>query len=211
MFKSLYYEIYSELKLNISILLTICGLSIISILLYDSLLYEMYDNIYQNVIFVFFITPISLILGYNKSKMMTLSSKLPNTLFEIYIGRLIKLLIFPLICILLLLVINFFDKNALIFTNILNIIIFSIMIFGYLVFFDMKIITQNYTWLKKYFLILISILVLFAISAIFIYILKTFNFIHDNYLFGLSILIINYIAMTYYSYSLFKLRKNYKY
>lgn len=211
MFKSLYYEIYSELKLNISILLTICGLSIISILLYDSLLYEMYDNIYQNIIFVFFITPISLILGYNKSKMMTLSSKLPNTLFEIYIGRLLKLLIFPLICIILLLIINLFDKNALIFTNILYIIIFSIMIFASLVFFDMKIITQNYNWLKKYFLIVVSILVLFAISAIFIYFLNAFHFIHDNYLLGLSILIINYIAMTYYSYSLFKLRKNYKY
>ena len=146
-------------------------------------------------------------LKFRNEKTMTIYSSLPNSKSELYMIRFLKMNLFPIIWLILLIPFKLFGLDIL---QIPTLIISILMIFGMMIFMDMKVITETFGIIKKVVVISLPIIILITVNLAFIIYLKKVHGQMTYDLMGTTSLLILLAISTTISYQIFKLRKNYK-
>ena len=186
-------------------------LSIVGVVFcFKSFIMEYFQNIYNLMIILVFSGGIGTIPMFIKEKTMSIYSKLPLTLMELYLIRLATITIYAISYIIILCFVAIFDIEAINILNIIGIILFSCMIFMFIIHTDLKIYIEKYKWRKRILIYVLPYIYLLAIHACCIFIMKNNKQIFDL-IYVKSALILFFISMDFtVSYQIFKLRKSYK-
>lgn len=209
MFKIFIDELITKKKYYLYILL-FYAIILGTALCFKNFFIEYFSNIYNLMLIMMFSGGVGTIPNYTKEKTMSIYSKLPLTLMQLYLIRLASLSIFSIFYLVIIFLLSFFDKDALSVSNTFGIIFFSYMIFMFIIHLDLKIYLEKYEWKKRIIIYILPYIYLIAISACFLFLSRN-NFQLFDLVYIKSFLVLFFVSMCFaVSFKIFKLRKSYK-
>ncbi len=209
MYKAFIDEFVLNRKVYVHQFLLIIAFILFHLFLLKHGLGQNFDGYYNGILILFFMTTYQISIQYNSDKILKVYSKLPLTKTELYFTRFFKIFIMPLFCILTL--VDWNNSGELIFSARYTIIfIFSYVLFSFIIFQDMKAVTEKYSVIVRYILIFTPLIILLIILGLLLYIIYTNSIFYQNIGLKVFSLALFYTVSITISYQIFKLRKSYK-
>ncbi len=211
--KNLINILKDELILNKAIYLKLffmnATLLTIFILIYELSLKEFLELTLDSTVIGFIMgQSIVMMMGFRNQKLLSLYSKLPLTLSDIYSIRFVKVFFISIIWIILFLPFRIAGFHI---GDLPIMLVITLVSFGALIFMDMKVFSQRYGLIKRIIYIISPIIALVAVNVLVIFFLKKVHGQMTYDLFGIiSIFVLLAISITL-SFQVFILRKSYKY
>ncbi len=203
-----------EMKLNKkSYTLTLLWFMVINSVAFfflESIVAEYYGNIYRFMIFIVFWGSFSKAPVLKKEKVIKLYAKLPLTIRQLFIIRIIRTYIIALAVPFFLSILYFVDKKALSFETFLFMLICIYLTITYWVYEDVKVITESSGIFKRMSFTAIALIVLLIPLVAYIFILKSNEFLSELIYVNLPFLVLYTLFCFTISFLIFKKRKNYK-
>lgn len=176
----------------------------------ESLVAEYYGNIYRLMIFIVCWGSFSNAPVFKKGKIIKIYAKLPLTILQLFLVRIIRTYIIALAVPLFLSIIYFVDKQALSFETFLFMFIFIYITITYWVYEDVRIMTKSRSIFKRMTITILILIVLLIPLATYIFLLKSNQFNSELIYVNLPFLVLYTLFCFTISFLIFKKRKNYK-
>lgn len=161
-----------------------------------------YVNLDELIMLILFGDTFLLVSHFETQNLLKLYKRLPTSLNELFYHRLLKILFLPLLCITIMLILNFTLNNLITDRNLLIFVLFSIVIFAFVFYTDIKLSNYNKTYNHKMIYGFVQIIPFTMISIVITYLLTI-----DLVLFIKLLLIIGfYIISIGLSYQIFRNR-----